>query len=225
MTVGTYAICKGQPFNRTISSSIMVYIIGYSEDALTYHVLTKRLDEVLELFEGKDRSNPSECALFYRPSFGRGGSKNNIGEFDAILATPRCMYLIESKMPHDEVFRKGRLRPCQERRYEITNWLAQRWTEGQDIETFYADNWREFEDKFEGRNLPEPNTGVLKRVCQVLDFAQEISADGNIRTVNVMLIFHRADEHVKPLDIPGFTVIPIRYKPVGESNFFAMGEE
>jgi hypothetical protein len=50
---------------------IMVQVIGYGEDALTYHMLTTRLDEVLK--ELQDPSDPSNCVLFYRPSFGRGG--------------------------------------------------------------------------------------------------------------------------------------------------------
>jgi hypothetical protein len=67
-------------------------IIGYGEDALTYWALSLHLKQLLTALQANCR--PRECLVFYRPSFGRG---TNIGEFDAILATPDCIYLVECK--------------------------------------------------------------------------------------------------------------------------------
>ena len=59
----------------------MFKIIGYGEDALTYWALTEKLEYVLEKLN--DKSEPKNCVLYYRPSFGRG---EYYGEFDAILS-------------------------------------------------------------------------------------------------------------------------------------------
>ncbi len=80
-------------------------IIGYGEDALTLWVLTERTEEVLSCLS--DNCPFDELLVFFRPSFGRRGSlptesgatadSSQFGEFDAILGTPSCVYLIETK--------------------------------------------------------------------------------------------------------------------------------
>ena len=69
-------------------------ILGYGEDSLTFWALKYRLKDILKKLN--DKTPSSKCTIFYRPSFGRG---NYIcfGEFDAILATEKFIYLIESK--------------------------------------------------------------------------------------------------------------------------------
>lgn len=53
----------------------MPRIFGYGEDALTLWFLNKKTSTVLEEF--KDKTSPSDCLVFYRPSFGRSGKENS----------------------------------------------------------------------------------------------------------------------------------------------------
>ena len=75
----------------------MEKILGYGEDALTLWYLTRQLPAFLEKMKKEDgcQATPEQCLLLYRPSLGRGGKC--YGEFDAIVATPKTAYLIESK--------------------------------------------------------------------------------------------------------------------------------
>jgi len=75
----------------------MTIILGYGEDSLTLWALKNHLSEILSYLD--DKSKLDDCLIFYRPSFGRKGGKNNpcFGEFDSILATSENVYLIESK--------------------------------------------------------------------------------------------------------------------------------
>lgn len=72
-------------------------IFGYGEDALTLWLLKNQPHEILRQFN--DEGKPSDCLVFYRPSFGRSGGPDSaeFGEFDAILASKENVYLIESK--------------------------------------------------------------------------------------------------------------------------------
>ena len=47
----------------------MSEIFGYGEDALTFWALKRHLSEILK--ELKDKTEPSDCLIFFRPSFGR----------------------------------------------------------------------------------------------------------------------------------------------------------
>ena len=75
----------------------MSKILGYGEDALTLWALKHHVPKILEEFQ--DKTPILDCLVFYRPSFGRHGQANSsvFGEFDAILASRKNIYLIESK--------------------------------------------------------------------------------------------------------------------------------
>lgn len=72
-------------------------ILGYGEDALTLWALKKHISEILNKLN--DQTTPSDCLVFFRPSFGRSGGKRSaqFREFDSILASSKNIYLIESK--------------------------------------------------------------------------------------------------------------------------------
>jgi len=65
----------------------MTKILGYGEDALTLWALKNKLSISLNAFE--DQTNPEDCIVFYRPSFGRSGGtlSAQFGEFDALVAS------------------------------------------------------------------------------------------------------------------------------------------
>ena len=67
----------------------MLKILGYGEDAFTLWALKHRISDILKSFH--DRTAPSDCLIFYRPSFGRRSKEGSavFGEFEAILVA--CM--------------------------------------------------------------------------------------------------------------------------------------
>ena len=86
-------------------------IIGYGEDALTLWAMKKRLDFILDKLN--DPTDPDNCKVFFRPSFGRrGGPKSSeFGEFDFILLSIKRVYLGESKWERSSELRRGELVP------------------------------------------------------------------------------------------------------------------
>lgn len=75
---------------------LVTEIFGYGEDCLTLWALKHHISKILDK---DDRTLVSDCLVFYRPSFGRSGGSNSpeFGEFDAIVASLRKIYLVESK--------------------------------------------------------------------------------------------------------------------------------
>lgn len=68
-------------------------ILAYGEDALTLWALKNKLEDIVG-----EKNAKSDCEIFYRPSFGRGGkSKALFGEFDFIILAKQAIYLGESK--------------------------------------------------------------------------------------------------------------------------------
>ena len=53
----------------------MIKILGYGEDAFTLWALKHRTSKILEAF--KEQTAPSDCLIFYRPSFGRHSKKGS----------------------------------------------------------------------------------------------------------------------------------------------------
>lgn len=108
----------------------MTKIYGYGEDSLTYLALKnmtlKENKQNILTAIGDDANNADKCLIFYRPSFGRGGrskaAKYMLGEFDAILATPKAIYLIESKWDFNCNGGKIGLEPRQIVRHIIYQW-------------------------------------------------------------------------------------------------------
>jgi len=129
-------------------------ILGYGEDALTLWAMQHRISDILQHFN--DESSPANCLVFYRPSFGRSGGKNSaeFGEFDAIVASPERVYLIESKWNHFTKLKADKMviRNEQRTRHQIFSWYLTNWDKK------YSGNWQRFVDEhktaFE-RRFPE----------------------------------------------------------------------
>ena len=99
----------------------MSKIFGYGEDALTLWLLKNQPEQILNRFN--DKTEPSDCIVFYRPSFGRSGGPGSaeFGEFDAILASKENIYLIESKWDNHRQTNRSELllRPEQTERHKV----------------------------------------------------------------------------------------------------------
>ena len=102
----------------------MSKLFGYGEDFLTLWAINEQLQEILGRFEY--HVTPSDCLVFYRPSFGRSGGKDSaeFGEFDAIIATKQNTYLIENKWDNLSNYKKKRivLREEQIVRHKVFTW-------------------------------------------------------------------------------------------------------
>lgn len=183
---------------------INTIFLGYGEDALTLWAITERLELILD--ELGDDSDPAECTVFYRPSFGRRGL---YGEFDAIIVTPMIAYLVESKW-------WGLLRPTKSTvklkdnqilRHEILAWYHRNW-KGEDWDEFVEENESSFREKFPGKHIPLSKTGgettVLAQNLQtVLNFIK------GRKLRNILIFFHRGE---LPKIETDFKIVEIEYE-------------
>jgi len=130
-------------------------IVGYGEDSLTLWALTHRTREILDRLG--DESDIKDTMMYFRPSFGRRGStptnpgstadSAQFGEFDAILASPKSIYLIEAKWSRSPEFNRGTitLRSEQIRRHQLLRAYLLAWRELEN-----GCNWKDFFDNREG---------------------------------------------------------------------------
>ena len=116
-------------------------ILAYEEDALTFWALQNKLPLILRALQ--DSSLPSQCDVFFKPSFGRGGGERNsqFGEFAFILLTEHCVYLGASKWDQSsEKIVDGVLtiREEQQLRHWMFKFCIEEWVYGP------HSNWQEF---------------------------------------------------------------------------------
>ena len=201
-------------------------ILGYGEDALTLWALKRHVSKILEKFQ--DKTAPSKCLTFYRPSFGRRSRKGSsvFGEFDAIIVSPKNIYLIESKWDNLTEYRKYEIKLGQEQklRHEIFSWYLMHWNKK------YSGRWESFRENYRGKFKFQRKTMPLKGsllatnlefiLTKSLKHCKAISRN-NIK--NVLLFFHNAK---KPKKLPkiskAFKVIHIDYSKETKDNFVTL---
>jgi hypothetical protein len=220
-------------------------LIGYGEDALTYVALTARLGEVLRQLG--DASSPSDATVLFRPSFGRrattklGQRASSFGEFDAILGTPRAVYLCESKWSRSGEVGKPELslRREQIRRHSIFSWYRRTW-QGTDFraslrghirpgadpslsrqvwDRFRASHVEEFETLFTNVTIPHPWTNLAENLMFTLD---TLSDCGGL-TEDVLLYIDIDRKECPPLNAEApFRLVCVFVDGVDRSGFFTM---
>lgn len=207
-------------------------IIGYGEDALTLWALKNRLREILEKLG--DESNQSDSSVFYRPSFGRGGSNTaNFGEFDAIVLTKTHVYLIESKWEGEKRVPKRtvKLSKPQCDRHTIFAEYFRKWNSSQGKLSFTAgENGQHLHDAPSKRTVPSMSE-LANHLQFILSRVATRGDDGMKKDLkNVLLFLHREQDEnmcitVEPDD---FTPILVRCPPSmdleNDSWFFEMNE-
>lgn len=165
----------------------MCKVLGYGEDALTLWALKDRLSDILEAL--KDQTAPTDCLVFFRPSFGRRGGTGTaeFGEFDAILATLKNVYLIESKW---DGFRRWNARAsillgeAQKLRHQVFLWYLTHWN------VKYSGYWKSFK---RDHNINFQN-----------QFEKKLAQAGRLLARNLEAILTRINEHcgkLKPENI------------------------
>ena len=200
-------------------------ILAYEEDALTFWALQNKLPLVLRTLQ--DPSLPAQCDIFFRPSFGRGGSEriSQFGEFAFILLTQNCVYLGESKWDKSsEKIVDGvlTLREEQQLRHWMFKFCIEEWAYGG-----YS-NWHEFVETA-GPNLQK------KGITKPLDPVNSLLAS-NLRVVlgvikqhyttrpdvrNVLLYFYDSllNDQLPHQAGKDFMVVSIDYQDSLHGNF------
>jgi len=210
-------------------------ILGYGEDALTYWALKERLSEILKKLD--DSSNPSDCLVFFRPSFGRRGGEGRaeFGEFDAILASSQNVYLIESKWDNSSQNEEAeiKLAEAQIRRHKIFAWYLKNWNTQK-----YSGNWEKFKNDFESNftstgNFPHKRIAPTgSRLAKDLEFVlNKLQEHGKKfsceyrKPRNVLLYFYgnksKEISKVTAEDL-NFEVVNINYSRYVSGNFITL---
>jgi hypothetical protein len=211
-------------------------IIGYGEDGLTYWAISTQLQQLLDALEGP--SDKNNCTIFYRPSFGRSGgdTSSQFGEFDAILATQKSVYLIESKWDHlsDQERPVVVLGDVQILRHRIFTWLRDEWRNWRQDNPANPPDWaffwnakhKAFTDAFRNRPLAKAETLLARNLAHVL-----LALEGAPKpTVNVLLYFSRgripAPQRVvnaqPQAPDPPFVLVCLPYQTQGISGYFEL---
>jgi len=202
----------------------MSRIFGYGEDALTLWALKNKLSVILNAFN--DPSDPEDCVVFYRPSFGRSGGNLSaqFGEFDAIVASKQAIYLVESKWDNNSRFDKKEvvLRSEQVLRHQLLKWYINNW----DL-TYSAENWdkiREKQGSISYKVIP-PKTSLLAKNLQFIltNLIGNLSSGDKVIVENVLLFFYNHACSKPPAQVNGdFKIVPIEYGEENKNNFISL---
>lgn len=200
----------------------MSKIFGYGEDALTLWLLKNQPHEILKRFN--DKTGPSDCLVFYRPSFGRSGGPGSaeFGEFDAILASKENVYLIESKWDnHRRTNQKELLlRPEQTERHEVFRWYLSNWSNKYpDWKAFTIDQGANF---VSGKKIAPSGSLLAMNLQHILSRIHGHCPNcENIEHVkNVLLFFHSSKSKPPKNTIYAFYIVPVRYED--KSNYVTL---
>ena len=183
----------------------MSTIFGYGEDALTLWLLKNQPTEILKRFN--DKTSPSDCIIFYRPSFGRSGGPESaeFGEFDAIMASKENVYLIESKWDNHRLTNRTELilRPEQTERHEIFKWYLSN-----------ADNWDELAETKLAKKIAPPNSLLATNLQYVLSQLRQCCPNSakSDHVKNVLLYFHSPKSRPPQKVSDGFTIVAVEYE-------------
>jgi hypothetical protein len=206
-------------------------LIAYGEDSLTLWALQNKLKCILKPFE--ENIQESDCKIFYRPSFGRGGrSQSNFGEFDFLIVSNKAVYLGESKWDNFGYNSLPYLKEEQKRRHKIFNCYIEAYFENTCLEGYYPPTYlfEQVENKFEKYDIKNQTTPgedcILSEniisVLQIID--NHIFIENRIKNLpivqNVLLYFYNGINN-RPTQEENdcFKIIPINYSGELEGNF------
>lgn len=189
-------------------------VLGYGEDALTYWALSTHMTDVIGRPPLNDNSPADKILLVYRPSFGRAGgdASAQFGEFDAIIGTPKAVYLVESKWTGEPII-DGQiiLAARQIRRHQVFHWIRDRWLEQApaDWAQFHNRNAADFAERFQGKPLAPPGSRLASNLRYVLQQLPPVPAKD-------VLLYFRLDADIVPEGVsdPGFLLVLVAFRPL-----------
>jgi len=197
---------------------------AYGEDPLTYWAIRNRLDVVLTQLH--DTSDPNDVTVFYRPSFGRGGSgppRAQFGEFDAIVATSNAIYPIEAKWPASSEAQESTITvsAVQINRHKIFAWYLVRYAEcgGPSWDRFVRMCDLDFRAAFPGKKLAPTGSKLAGNTEFVL---RQLIPFG-ITTTDVLLYLHPQDSPAATsVDPKSFSLVNVPFTPESPGGIFLL---
>jgi len=204
----------------------MAKIFGYGEDCLTLWTLKQRIPHILEQFQ--DKTMPSNCLVFYRPSFGRRSKKNSsiFGEFDALLASSENIYLIESKWDNLTEFKNDKLTLNKEQklRHQIFSWYLTHWSKRyyKKWESFVKEQQHDF--KFQGKTIAPAYSLLATNLEFILNKLLEHCTKFSSNSIkNVLLFLYNKEKSTPPSKTSGrFKLVPLDYSKKIRGNFVTL---
>jgi hypothetical protein len=200
-------------------------LLGYGEDALTLWAIQNELGQILSALG--DSSSPSECKVFFRPSFGRkcGENSSQFGEFDFIILSGQYLHLGESKWDRSsELSDSGllELRTEQVLRHKVFAFYVREWAYGQ-----YS-SWDEFvfqaSTKLASEGIRKPLAPPRSRLASNLMTVLAIIRDHfpeKPPITNVLLYLYDGSKSQQLPDRAshGFQVVPTDYSSAAIDDF------
>jgi len=207
----------------------MCRILGYGEDALTLWALKVRVSDILRAL--RDQTAPSDCLVFFRPSFGRRGGNGTaeFGEFDAILVGSKNVYLIESKW---DAFRRWDararilLREAQKLRHQVFLWYLMHWNAKYlgDWKSFMRDHNIKFQNQF-GKKLAQAGRLLARNLEVILTRINEHCGKLKPENIkNVLLFFYNKEIKSSPPTrvTEGFELVSLDYSRALEERLVVL---
>ena len=195
----------------------MAEILGYGEDSLTMWMLKHHISKILD---EDDKTHVSNCLVFYRPSFGRSGGSDSpeFGEFDAIVASFKKVYLIESKWDNLSGSNRNRepLKHVQRLRHRVFSWYLTNWNKGylNDWQRFLNEKRRDFEKSFKDEKVIAEKGLLIENLQLVLSMllghCREFNGEQSIR--NALLFFYHKSSPLS-MKSKGFKMVNFPYSP------------
>ncbi len=186
-------------------------LYGYGEDALTIYALQNRIESILSKLA--DNSDPHNRKMIYRPSFGRGRG-GSFGEFDFLIATPKTIYLGESKWIGSKELRKRAreiiLDETQIKRHQTFEKYRSEWVHCKALYMRESDSpfkWSDFLGSVATRNalddlvLPQSGSKLAANIMTYMDMIDE-SQGGTAGEVRHVILFIEAGFQYDELSVP-----------------------
>jgi hypothetical protein len=155
-----------------------------------------------------------------------GQRESVFGEFDAIIASPQNIYLVESKWDNLVEAKKDEfvIRKEQLMRHQILTWYLTHWKKK------YSNKWADFIEEQQstfnfGRKTVAPANSLLAKnlefvLDKLLEHCGTFSSENDVK--NILLFFYRGKSRA-PLKISkAFTLIAIDYGKEAPCNFISL---
>jgi hypothetical protein len=216
------------PWSEDNGGLAAMQIFAYGEDALTLWALQNKLTLILQTLG--DDSDPAQCQIFFRPSFGRRGGEQSaqFGEFDFIVLATSAIYLGESKWPYSsEQVVDGilKLRDEQMVRHDLFKFYIEEWAFGN------HDSWHDWtvtaKDKLGALGIKKPLAPELSRLAANLQVILRLIRERYAAVPpvhNVLLFLHSGavSTHIPVGAGTDFEVVPIDYSEGVFENFIRL---
>lgn len=201
-----------------------MHIYGYGEDALTLWAMQNRLGAMLNALG--DESEPAQCQVFFRPSFGRkgGACSPQFGEFDFIILAEGHLYLGESKWDKStEQLGDGTLalRPEQTLRHRVFRFYVKEWAWGDHA------SWPEFREasqitlhKLAQKPIPAKDSLLAQNLRAVLGIVRRHYVSLPIVQDVLLYLYDSRVTKELPREVSnGFELVPLDYSEASVDGF------